>query len=378
MRIPAVIEASDPAKVLLWIISVPGLAILMTLLVPASIAHSGSVFFRDDLVHKLPTEVQAKLVAHEADRDRISAQIARIDSVLVSPSELEPDSIAGHLALRAFLVDRLAGMAPPVSPIAFYLNPQMLLWPAIYSCLGWLLTVFRPVADWSPLRSRRSWWVALTFATYLVYEWPLWARNFLLGNAGRTVFAYPNADIHIASFIIQEAVIMGFCALLSAFWLYWCEAFNQTLRDVRRSSVDSYKYVVSSKTLDALSSAFLIWQLSSVILAAGFLFFTNFFWELVAKYHDARYLISAVMAHLLWAISWCTLSLPLFVRWRAWVHAKNMALAHSAEQDRFAKLDSSSRSALLHRMQPLSGFGVSVSAITAIASFVLPILQLFF
>lgn len=376
MKLPSVADGSEPSKVLIWVLVIPALSMLLTLIVPAMIAQSGSVFYRGDLIKRLSLPTQKTINEYESARARVDGQIAKLDVILETPEALSPASIDSYILLRSNLSERRGALAPPVSPIAFYLNPQMLLWPAIYTCLGWLITVFRPTRNWSVIRRRKLTWVALTLLAYIVYEWPLWARNFLLSTDGRTVYAYPNADIHFASFVTQELVILGFCSLLVALWLHWGEAFKRTSAEVRRSSADSFGYVVSSKTLDGLSKAFLSWQLSSVILAVGFLFFTNFFWELVAKYHDVRYLLSAVMAHLLWAVSWCMLSLPLLARWRAWVHAKNLALTRTSDQE-FARLDGASRERLLEKMRPLSGFGVSVSGIAAITSFVLPLIQLF-
>lgn len=376
MKLPSVVDGSEPSRILIWVLAIPALSMLLTLIIPAIVAQSGSVFYRSDLVKKLSLPVQETLNDYERTRAHIDDQIAKLDKLLELPEGLSPSSIDSFILLRNSLTERRSTLTSPVSPIAFYLNPQMLLWPAIYTCLGWLITIFRPVRNWSVIRRKKITWASLTVLTYTVYEWPLWVRNFLLSTDGRTVYAYPNADIHVASFITQEIVIFGFCSLLVALWLHWGEAFKRSATEVRRSSADSFGYVVSSKTLDGLSKAFLSWQLSSVILAVGFLFFTNLFWELVAKYHDVRYLLSAVMAHLLWAVSWCMLSLPLFVRWRAWVHAKNLALARTSDQE-LARLGDASREKLLEKMQPLSGFGVSISGIAAITSFVLPLVQLF-
>ena len=376
IKLPSVVEGSDPSKILGSVLLILAASITLTLILPAIVAHTGSVFYKSDLIEKLSEPVRARLENSENERENIEGQIARLDEKLGHPQDLDPARVDSYVVLRNVLSERLSSISPSVSPIAFYLNPQMLLWPAIYACLGWLVTVFRPVKGQSLLRNKKAAWLGMTLVTYTLYEWPLWARNFLLSTDGRTVYAYPNADIHFASFVAQELVIFGFCSLLVTMWLQWGEAYRRAAAEVRRSAEDSFGYAVSSKTLDGLSRSFLYWQLSSIVLAIGFLFFTNFFWELVAKYHDVRYLLSAVMAHLLWAMSWCMLSLPLLVRWRAWIHAKNVALTRNTEED-FARMDGASRERLLDKMRPLSGFGVSVSGMAAITSFVLPLVQLF-
>lgn len=200
-------------------------------------------------------------------------------------------------------------------------------------------------------------------------------RNFVLSNDGRTVYAYPNVDIHFGSFVAQELVILGFCLLLAVVWLDWIEQFA-IFRELPPVNDKSHLNLLSGRVVRDLSSALLKWQIASVVLAFGFLPFTNFFWTLVEGYRDQRYFLSAVVAHGLWALSWSLISLPVLERWRAWKAFYRQAVAQLAadsatiEERRF-KMD------MIVALQPLSTTYLSLSGATAAVSFVLPIVQLF-
>ncbi len=382
--IPTISDGSPTYGILTTVISVTLLALIATLILPGIIASIGKVFYYKDLANKIPVEIEKKLVAYDSATKRLDEQMTNIDALLENPAKLEADQITSLLELRRDIEKRKKESIPPVSIIPFYLNPQMLLWPAIYTSLGWMVTAFRPNRDFSAIRDRTRSWLILTSMIYILYEWPLWMRNLIVYKEGRTVFAYPNLDIHIYSFLGQEGIILGFCALLSALWLQWINAFNDTTEQTRALAADSTYYVACADTLDGLSRAFLMWQFLSVVLASGFLFFTNFFWELVAKYHDQRYLVSAILSHFLWAVSWLMISLPLLVRWRIWVQAKNSVLAemidsrpyHTRFRRQSGGMDINSRISLISNLKPLSGLGVSVSGLTAAISFILPLLKM--
>lgn len=68
------------------------------------------------------------------------------------------------------------------------------------------------------------------------------------------------------------------------------------------------------------------WQFNSVVLSAGFGFFSLFFWELAHGAEDRRYVIQALNAHLLWACTWIVLSLPMVRAWHDWEITRAVAL----------------------------------------------------
>jgi hypothetical protein len=102
--------------------------------------------------------------------------------------------------------------------------------------------------------------------------------------------------------------------------------------------------------------------------------FTGVFWNLVIVNNDRRYLIPAVVVHLIWALSWLLLTLPLFVTWQDFTRKKmKILLTHGP-----ASVDERSGEPNMEALKELApvtlwnGFG---SALTALASFIFPIIH---
>ncbi len=348
---------------------------IWALVIPGIVAHYDKVFYQSEIKNKLPGDAKAKLAAFDAEQASRKVLLHKIDSELLA-MPTSPETIQALLHLRANVLAQINSASSPISVIPFHLNPQLLLWPAIYISLGWLLLLFRHGESIQlQKRFRLRHIVVVALLVYVIYEWPLWARNFVLSNDGRTVFAYPNVDIDVGSFLIQEAVILGFCFLLALLWLDCIDRYV-TLRGERPKEDDPVRSVLTGDVSQKLSSSLHKLQFGSVVLAMGFLFFTHFFWRLVASYGDQRYLLSAVVAHTLWAISWIAISLPTFERWHAWHAIERQALAQvigdstPMDNKRFM-VD------MLGALRPLSRTWLSVSGVTAVTSFLLPIMQLF-
>jgi len=352
-------------------------SLLWTVIIPGIIAGMGHVFYKDDVVRHLPPQAVAKLRVFGAEqkgrRQRLAAVETAIDRAIATGNG---QALPGLLQLRASLQETDAAALPPISAIAFNLNPQLLLWPAIYACLGWLILILGPASEGS-LRAvmRRRAFPALAFLLYVSYEWPLWIRNFVLNTEGRTVYAYPNIDVHPGSFFAQEAVVAGFCALLALLWLQWAQFYSE-VRTLNTPVPRALPVALEGELVNEVSRLFTYWQICSVILALGFLFFTNFFWTLVAKFHDQRYFLSAIMAHLLWAVSWALISMPLISRWHYWSRVKRMALVELAAAEQGPEAPAIQKD-VLFATKPFSDIGASLSGAASFVSFILPIIQLF-
>jgi hypothetical protein len=128
------------------------------------------------------------------------------------------------------------------------------------------------------------------------------------------------------------------------------------------------------KSLTRLSETFLHWQVSSVVLASGFMVFTGVFWGLVIVSKDRRYLIPAIVVHVIWALSWMLTTLPLFVTWRDFSR-KKMRLLLGKSQENTERHEDQMDAEALEKLTPIAlwnGFG---SALTAVLSFIFPIVH---
>ena|ERR1039457_4945345 len=132
-------------------------SVAIALFVPGIIALRDKVFYDNDVRLKVLAltdpasnpqmgfgDQKGKLLAYEQQRKRLNDGIAslqqQIDSFNNVSQKEELDFFVHLLNQRN---QELASLRPPIFTIGFYLSPQMLLWPAIYSSLGCLLYCFR-------------------------------------------------------------------------------------------------------------------------------------------------------------------------------------------------------------------------------------------
>jgi hypothetical protein len=355
-------------------------AVAMTLIVPAFVAAAGGVFYSAGIRPKLPRAASVPMAAFEADQERRERILHRLDELIDQRVAGAPhdSSVISLFQLREQVAKAKRDAVPPVAIIPFYLNPQMLLWPAAITCLLWiaiLMTPARNLTFWRVLRSRKT--IELGVATYLFYEWPLWLRNFALNDDGRVVYAYPNVDIYAPSFVMQECIILTFCMLLGVIWRQWSVYLLRVRQDdpVGSNVNDHIGVLTDAAAATSFREVFLRWVSCSVLLALAFAGLTAFYWDLVGKYHDQRYLLSAILAHVLWGLTWLVLSLPLLNEWRVWDISRTYALQKLALMS--DSEEALRRAAMVKEIQPVSASTLIVANAVSVVSFVLPIVQAF-
>jgi hypothetical protein len=353
-----------------------GASLIPTLIVPGMIAQAGGVFYRQDIVSKLQQGDRDKLTNYDTQQEQRRRQLEQVDLFLTNTpqNEIPPERLSSLIQLRSYVKAEYEAAKPPISVIAFHLNPQILLWPGLYATLACLVILLRPIRI--SLRKAKAKIVIYAFGIYVFYQWPLWMRNFVLSNEGRTIFAFSNYDIHKASFFAQEAVILGFAFLLATAWWQWAQFFDGRRIELRRR-MNATLEGAGNEASERLARTFTQWQICSAVLAGGFLFATNFYWTIVDRYNDPRYLISAIIIHVLWGLTWILISMPLAITWLAWERSRVRALETLLLRREDTSLEKYEHTRqLLTEMRPLGSINVSVSAIGAIVSFLLPLLKL--
>jgi hypothetical protein len=170
---------------------------------------------------------------------------------------------------------------------------------------------------------------------------------------------------------MQEINTLIWLLLVISLWHNWFVIFKTRARELQVDSDTS----PDMKSLTRLSETFLHWQISSVVLALGFMVFTGVFWDLVIVNRDRRYLIPAVVVHLIWALSWMLLTLPLFVTWQDFSRKKMRALLGLTKDGTGGADGKVTDTEALEKLSPVAlwnGFG---SALTAVLSFLFPIVH---
>lgn len=346
------------------------ISVIITVVIPGIVSSIGGTFYEKDIRFTLSNNEkftnQLRLInEYEKQNAILDSHISIIDAKLNS---IDGDSLK-HLEyfdelvkIKTYLVNEKSISKPPISIIPFYLNPQMLLWLGIFA--AFLLLIYLLIKEASSKFSFSKNLCLLTFVIYLFYEWPLWVRNFILSNDKRTVYAYPNFDIDKYSFFCQEFIILSFCFLAAILIFVSLDIYN-TKRNIINQNSDIHKFLIISSYY---SSSYKNWFINSLILAMGFLSFTNFFWRLVFNYGDQRYIISAVNAHIIWAVCWVAISLNVL---------KYLQLFEKTKRDILRNNPDDKTLKIVMDHQPANNLTIIISGIVSLATFLSPLLKMF-
>jgi hypothetical protein len=290
----------------------------------------------------------------------------RCEQAALFPSNFDFAS-DGHL-----LKDTLRGSDPPQSPVVLVpliSAPTLLYDPVAIACLGWLVLLARPNGFRMRSRVNHPWAVVplMSLGLLAVKDWPQFMRNFLLNAVGRdrTIVAYPNWDVGPFSFLYQEFAAFLFTFLLAILWCQWAERLDDVRAKKRTGRPEDQ--VFDPKRIEELTYAYIHWQVASLLLSIPFFLTTWFYWPLILRDRDFRYIPSAITMHLLWAVSWALISLPLAFDWHHWSVMRSAAIAKLRKTSREAhQLDA------LKELQPVSLVNLVGTGIGAVAGFVLP------
>jgi hypothetical protein len=366
-------ESMSSIRLIYAAASVLVISVFVTVVIPGMVAYHGGVFNLGGVVKRLKPEPLKQYQAYEAtERDleaiskSINARLRQADSV--------PETIRQWLSVKQELDARLASLRPkpPIVVLPFSAQPNLFLFTGPYAALALLLFVVPANPLDAKPRSSGLGVVRLALVIYAIYEAPSYDRNFVSTDAHRVIYAYANRDIYLGSFITQELVIFGFSVLLAGCWYRWA-VDGKRMYD-RATQFEHDASVFDLQLAELLSETYIRWAWQSLILLLGFFFFTSFYWDVVHGYGDQRYFASAVLAHLLWGVSWVLLSVPLFWTWRVWNRMSRRAISELAQ----ATEDGTERSAevklnLLAKFEPIGDLRTSIGWVGAVVSFVTPL-----
>ena len=378
---------SKEEKTPLWFVARAGgvilFAILFGLIMPGLIAYYNGVFYDRNVEDKIQQiegleDVARNIENFKKQNAAIQDSINKLDEHLlrISANPLEQQNLSEVLELRKFLAAELKSRKAPVAASGFYLSNTMILWSALYLCLGWLVFVVPP-----PVKARRGAEFALKFlglfvGVVLFYRFPIWMRNFLFYKEGRVYYGSANYDVDAWGFFAQECLGLMVAILLTTLWLKWSIYYTE-LRDelnaeeVRSPLEDAFDY----RKIERLSTTFMHWQVNSIILAVGFIWYTYFFWDIILRTGDQRYVVNALIIHILWFVSWILMSLPLIIVWYKWQEVKTQALSEVVNSPPAHGDDLEAIVQALRDLQPIGYWNLAASSVGVVFSLVYPVLQ---
>jgi hypothetical protein len=290
-------------------------------------------------------------------REMIAKSIDDVETYLINPQKglSNPAEIEAAISLRKVLYDlKSKATAAPIRLSGYYLSNTMLLWPAIYTFLGWLIFIFPPAVKEASFRPTGKRILYLSIAIIMLYRWPTWWRNTPLGNEGRVFYGNANLDTDPIGFFVQETLGAAVGTLVAIIWLQWSGYYNEIISQLSaKSEKDPIEEALSTDPCERISKMFLHWQIASILLALAFLWYTIFFWQTVILGGDLRYLAHAIIVHSMWIITWLIISLPMAVSWYRWQVVRNRAIVALSKGSLPRGRDPSLIAAAIDRLQPI-------------------------
>lgn len=358
-------------------------ALLLGVVLPGTVAHFTGTFYAKDVEaivsrsQDAETKKQyAELQAFNRTRQLRQEELRRLEALLVESSK-HPENLPhleGLARTHDLLRDSLSRERPPMVISGFYLGDLLMLWPALYLSLGLLVFVLRPhEARRTPGTIRRV--LLLFLGIVVLHRWPMWWRNSGLGQMGRTIYVGVNLDVSPVAFFTQEFMAIAVDALLAVVWWQWVSFLTVRSKELRTKIKSPLKAAFDHQRLERLSRTFVHWQVSSLVLCAGFSYYIYFYWHAVTVERDVRYVVSAVVIHFLWGATWLLLTLPLLLTWHHWFGVRTRALAELAEEGE-ATGDAGRKLAILSEFKPIPTWNLVTSSVSAFVAFTLPLFQL--
>jgi hypothetical protein len=376
----------SPLLLLKKAVAIFAVALLLGVAYPGVAAYLANVFYEDQVIETIRAKPSLKKQADaynefEARQKSIAAQITKVESYLATMN-LTQDNLAQverAVSLRKTLEDQ-KNAAPPIRLSAFYLGSTMHLWPAMFTFLGCLIFMFPPPLE-RPFSKTITLKRALLLAgiIVLVYRWPTWFRNTPYGQEGRISYGSNNIDVDPLGFFVQESLGFMVALLVAVTFLKWFAYYFQVkavLASVQDK--DPITELLKPGLSERLAHMFLHWQISSILLTLGFVWYTIFFWQMVIVYKDMRYTPHAVIVHSMWIMAWIAISLPLLITSYHWYRVRGRAMAALVKSEVKSDCDPDRAAAALDRLQPVSSWNVAASSVAVVGSLLAPFIKHFF
>jgi hypothetical protein len=258
--------------------------------------------------------------------------------------------------------------------------------------LVWLEFLRRPtVQRWSSATFIAGVGIWLGWSGLSIY------RALVLGDAGRRVFSFVNADVDFAGYCLAEARSLVLCLLVAQLWrgrlkAGWRPAQPAEARDMSvHVALGTMPSPLSlQRRAVCVGQRFDRWQIDSLLLAGAFFPWTIYYWSLGRTWGDPRYYGSTMIWHIVWGICWWCLSAPTFAAWRHFSRQRAHLEAGLVARHRSHTPSAPSGSAgddghhepndeaviqWVRDLRPVSTIRVAVTGAASIVTFLLPVFQ---
>jgi hypothetical protein len=332
------------------------------LIVPGLVAYKEGMFDSESMARqmtpRLAQPLRDNIEKYRTLKSGAEHRLYEIDMQFARGSKLTVEEVASLNSQRS-VAERLASTPPPVTFLPFYLSSSMLLWVTTLTPLAWLALIFHPGRN--PFKFLHPGRVIISgIILYISYQWTVWTRYFILKSNGRKIIAFSNYDVSHRGFWLQEFQTILFWLLVSMICFQWLDY-------AQCSSPSKLENQSMPELADRVSFSFLRWQLTSFLLALGFIPFTAFYWDLVVNVHDTRFMLAAIILHVLWFSVWSVTSIPLFLALNRWRKFKIRRIAEAMDVGNTEAVAKSFEVA-----EPIGDWSKAISAALTALSFVAP------
>uniref|UniRef100_UPI003B3B7B77 hypothetical protein n=1 Tax=Spirosoma sp. TaxID=1899569 RepID=UPI003B3B7B77 len=140
---------------------------------------------------------------------------------------------------------------------------------------------------------------------------------------------------------------------------------------------DPAKEVFNRKRIDEITGVFLHWQVSSLLLTGAFIGWSYYYWDMVFVINDKRYLMSAIIIHIIWLSTWLIISLPLISAWHSWQQLKMRAISMYLSQNSRSSNSPVAEDFIktINELHPVGFWNAAASGIGVAISLLTPVLQ---
>jgi hypothetical protein len=357
-------------------------ALILGFVVPAIAASVAGVYSAESMKETMRRggpelkEALTRLKTFEEGRNRLKAQVARIDEAVQAPVNGQSSDVLLRLRQE---YEKVMKISPPVSIQPFHLHILMYFWPIMYFSLGCLVFLLRPPksAKFKVSSTNLRVTVVLSTGIFLFDIWPLCWR--VLSSAGRTegriVYAYTNPDVSALCFAVQLANFLVFSILLALLWQQWAAAIVERQAVVRHERSNRKHGAIDVDAMHRLSRSLLHWQISFVTLSLGFVVYTAIFWNQIIRNGDWRFAFEAIVVHLLWLASAILLTAPVAIDWHVWQANKLSAITELINGRSPEGQDEGAKITAISDLQPIGYWNGAAAAVTVLTSFSAPLIQ---
>jgi hypothetical protein len=363
-----------PVEIVHELAAIAAIAILLGVILPGGVAYKARVFDRKSLLSRVKSvrpEAAALLSKGENSREQAREALAALDSQIKSGGV---NSASNLSLLRQAYVQEIAKPLP-ISVQPFNSSLIVYFWAMMYFGLGSAIFVIGPSDGYARREGINRSVCLLALGIFAFSVGPLLIRTLAFAGpaSGRTVYAWSNPDLSLASFCVQifNFAVFSFC--LAIIWSHWSSFAESHHAFVKEESGDTSGLSIS--LVHDLSRMLYRWQITFASVSSGFVVYTAIFWNQIVRNQDWRFGCEAIVAHVFWLVTIAITATPVVTTWRAWNQQKVNAIIALLNEEKAPSADLEARIAAIRNIQPITGWNLTASVAAVATSLVGPLLQ---